>query len=185
MSETVELVRDVLVADLPDEGQTIQILVDRPECDAIAARLGVPALASLEATVVVVRVETGGGGGGVRVSGTLRAQVTQQCVVSLELFDSEAVDSIDSIFVRNIDDTEFADIERSSDEPLIEHLNGNKLCLGELVVEHLALALDPYPRRPDQSPDEITYSLGPDGPSTEIETEKGPFSALGELRRKM
>ena len=99
MSETVELVRDVLVADLPDEGQTIQILVDRPECDAIAARLGVPALASLEATVVVVRVETGGGG--VRVSGTLRAQVTQQCVVSLELFDSEAVDSIDSIFVRN------------------------------------------------------------------------------------
>jgi len=183
MSETVELTRDVLVADLPDEGQTVQILASPPECDAIAARVGLPALARLEATVAVVRVETGGGG--VRVSGTLRARVTQQCVVSLELFDAEAVDSIDSVFVRNIDDTEFADIERSSDEPLIEPLKGNRLGLGELIVEHLALALDPYPRRPDQSPAEITYSLGPDGPSSEIETEKGPFSALGELRRKM
>ena len=183
MSETVELTRDVLVADLPDEGQTVQILASPLECDAIAARVGIPALASLEATVVVVRVEMGGGG--VHVSGRLRALVTQKCVVSLDLFESEAVDLIDSIFVRDINDTEFSDIERSSDEPLIELLTGNKLCLGELVVEHLALALDPYPRRQRQSSDEITYSLGPDGPSTEIETEKGPFSALGELRRKM
>ena len=61
MSETVELTRDVLVADLPDEGQTVQILASPPECDAIAARVGLPALTSLEATVVVVRVETGGG----------------------------------------------------------------------------------------------------------------------------
>jgi len=183
MSETVELVREVSVVDLPDEGQTVQILASPPECDAIAARVGLPALASLEATVVVVPVETGGGG--VRVSGTLRAQVTQQCVVSLELFDAEPIDSIDSIFVRDIDGAEFSDIELSSDEPLIEPLESNRLGLGELVVEHLALALDPYPRRPDLPSDEITYSQGPDGPGTEIETEKGPFSALGELRRKM
>lgn len=183
MCEIVELAREVSVVDLPEDGRTIEILASAKECEAIAARLALPVLASLEATIVVQRVETGGGG--VHVSGNLHAKVTQQCVASLKLFDAKVFDSIDSTFVRDFDDEEFPYTEWPSEEPLIELLDSDKLDLGELVVEHLALALDPHPRHPDQSSLEISYSLGPNGPSTEIETEKGPFSALGELRRKM
>ena len=62
--------------------------------------------------------------------------------------------------------------EGEEDIDLISH---GEVDLGELVVESLALELDPYPRRPGEvfeAPEDI-----------DIEKEKSPFAALKNLRK--
>ena len=74
-----EFSRTVALTDLA--GGEIRIDAEAGERAALARRLGLVALDSLDATVRLVVKE---GGDVVRLRGTLRADVTQSCVVTLE-----------------------------------------------------------------------------------------------------
>lgn len=113
---------------------------------------------------------------GVEVTGDLRALVTRLCGVSLDPFD-EVID--EPIFLRfvpagspNVPGPEADDVvvDLDADDPP-DVIEGEVIDLGHYVVEQLALALDPFPRKPDavfEAPDD--------------DVNLSPFAALAALK---
>ncbi len=118
------------------------------ELKTIASRLH---LASVQSLTIEARVKAIANGA-FQIDATLRGRIVRSCVVTLEEFEESVETSFRAIF----DDSEdgqtnletLADREIVDREPL--HVDG--LPLGELAVQHLSLALDPYPRHPDAPP---------------------------------
>ena len=69
------------------------------------------------------------------------------------------------------------EIDPESEDPP-EPLEGGALDLGELVSEELALALDPYPRKPGVAPVDLSFGA----PEEESDEEDSPFAALAALK---
>ena len=85
---------------------------------------------------------------GALARGRFAATVVQQCVVTLEPVTNRVEGEIAQRFAPDVEpDTAEIAFDALAEEPP-EPLSGGAAELGELVVEHLALALDPYPRAP-------------------------------------
>lgn len=137
----------------------------------LAARIGVEALTGLEAEFDVRRWLDG-----CEVRGWFRAEVTQVCGVTLEPFSQTLTGRIELRLLPpgspNLPSEGAGEVEvdlESPDPP--EPLEGDHVDLEAILVEHLALAVDPFPRRPDAV---FEWSPGPD--------ETSPFSALRGLK---
>jgi uncharacterized metal-binding protein YceD (DUF177 family) len=79
------------------------------------------------------------------VEGSLSASLTRECVASLELMDEQVTEMFELEFSRvaSADAVDPFDIEAP------EVIEGDKLDLGELLVQQLSLAMAPFPRKPD------------------------------------
>ena len=126
------------------------------ECQALARRMGLEAVLGLTCRFALRRGEADS----VAADGALRARVRQICVVSLEPFEAEVADDFSLRFVPEGQESDGLDLE-SADEVLD---------LGEAAAEQLALALDPFPRKPGAAL--AAAPAGDDG---------NPFSALSRL----
>jgi uncharacterized metal-binding protein YceD (DUF177 family) len=118
---------------------------------ALAERLDLVALPSLSAKVSVRRRNDSGW---VEVSGTLVADVVQDCVVTLEPVPARVEVEIAEMFVEadSEDDvfkgsTGAVELDPIADMP--EPVEGDTLDLAEIVAQSLSLSLDPYPRAPE------------------------------------
>jgi len=133
------------------------------ECAALALRLGVPDLRSLDCRFRLRRGDVGR----IAAEGELHARLVRECVVSLEPFDTEQTEVFRIVFVP--DGTEIDDGDPESDDEI--PYAGSAIDLGETAAEQLALALDPYPQKPGAAlPAEVQEPLD------------SPFSALGRAR---
>lgn len=162
------LSRPVAVGELPGRGVDVTVTPDEAERAAVAASLGLVAIDALTGTFHLVRK-----GRSVRVTGEIVAQVQQTCVVTLEAFPGQVREAVDVRFSEDAEDPEHAEIELTEaalDGP--ERLVGNRIDLGALTTEFLALGLDPYPRKPDAA---FAYH----DPGDE---ETSPFAALSRLK---
>ena len=77
-----EFSRPLLVDRVPALGSHERIAADDKECAALAKRLGIPKLHSLGGLLKASPWR----GGGLKVTGTMQAEVDQVSVVSLEVF---------------------------------------------------------------------------------------------------
>jgi uncharacterized metal-binding protein YceD (DUF177 family) len=142
------------------------------ECAALAKRFDLVKIDRLEAVFSLKRA----GGGIIHVSGTLEAEVTQSCVVTLAPVPAKIAETFSADFAdedrRRTDDQ---DLDFAADDPPEPIRNGH-IDLGELAAEQLALALDPYPRAPDAT---IPAEFSPEE-DAEAEPERpvNPFSIL-------
>jgi len=139
-----EFSREIEIARIPTGGRPFAIAAEPAERAALAARLGVERIDRLVAEGTVRRHATEPL---VTVEGRLEAEVTQLCVVTLEPVTSRVEASLLRLFAPGPAPT----VEEIVIDPLreeIEPLEGDRLDLGEVVAEELALALDPYPRAP-------------------------------------
>jgi hypothetical protein len=183
--------RPLAAAEVPEEGLDLHIAARPDECAALAAQDGLVAVKRLEADIAVRRR----GAGGLTVTGELRADLRQTCVVTLEEFDATIVEPIDIAFApepaprapepahraraRRPAELEepsshFLDLEDDQPDPLLD----GRIDLGAIVAEFLALALDPYPRRPGAS-------FAPqEEPAAEAGPRRSPFAGLGDALRK-
>ena len=161
---TPEFSRLVPLARLPESGRQEQLKASAAECAALAKRFSIPAVQRLEATLLL-RPEPGGG---IEVGGTLRAEVVQTCVISLESVAQRVEEAVSLRLVAPGEEP--SDDPEGPDELPIE---GDAFDLGEAIAEQLALALDPYPRAPGA---ELPQAGAGDG-------AHGPFGALAALRR--
>lgn len=161
---TPEVSRPVALDRVGSAGITTLVQADPAELPAVAARLGVPAVQSLRCEFRLRRI-----GGIVEAHGTLTASLTQQCVVSLDDFDSVMQEDFAVHFVPAGTEDE----EPEPDVPDQIPFEGSMIDLGEAMVEQLALSLDPYPRRP-----------GAELPAGALEPEQGAFAALASLRTR-
>jgi uncharacterized metal-binding protein YceD (DUF177 family) len=134
---TPELSRPLGLGQIPQAGRRERIVASAAECAALALRFGIPAVHALAAELVLRREP----GGAIAAEGELVAEVTQDCVVTLEPVRQSVRAPLRLRFLPEGD--AFSDDPEAPDEITIE---GDFLELGEAVAEQLALALDPYPR---------------------------------------
>lgn len=167
------LSRPVDVRRLPGDGLVLAFAADAGEREALARDLGLAAIERLSAEISVVPVR-----GGARVRGHFAATVVQASVVSLEPFEAAVEEEFDVRFSRDPRPEPTAEIELSAqgDDPP-EPLEGDIVDVGAVVAEHLALALDPYPRKPGEQFEDIVE------PAEEA-AARSPFADLSKLLRK-
>lgn len=171
-----EFSRLVDIESLGEDELQRKIEANEAEREALARRFGLLALDSLRATVDIRRVSRGA----VRVHADFEADVVQSCVVTLEPVAAHIADSFAVTFVPEGELETGAELELSPvAEDLPEPLIGGVIDIGEAVAQHLALALDPYPRAPGVRFEAAKY------PALAPKTgENGPFATLASLRKR-
>ena len=146
----------------------VDAVVDTTEAEraALAADLGLAGLARLEG-----RYRVSGGHDRVRVEGRVLADLQQVCVVTLDPLPVEIDETVLVEFAAPAGDLpdEF-EIPVDHDPP--DALSGDTIDLGAITAEFLALALDPYPRKPG-----VSFEAPPESESA------SPFAGLSALRR--
>lgn len=178
MSETMtEFSRPVSLEELRG-GQVRQtIAATEEERQDLARRLGLSAIAGLTATVTLEQRKSSTI---VVVTGHFEAEVTQTCVVTLEPLPRTVSESFTLRLEPEPGDAEIVDIDPvTEDEP--EPIDGDTVDIGELVAQHLSLALDPYPRAEGAILDAETLAAGD---RSDDAAEGGPFAKLARLKPK-
>ena len=160
------LSRPVDVANVPPHGASVRVLATEEECAALAKDFKLPAIRSLTGEYRLT-----GSAKGVHVGGTVTADITQVCVVTLDEFDSTVTEAVEVDFAESLGMPPEPPTEMHEYEPPDEILNGH-IDLGALTAEFLALGLDPYPRKPG-----VDFDFQGD------EKKDSPFAALGQLKR--
>ena len=159
---TPELHRPVATDRIGAQGLDVDVSASEEERTALAARMRVPAIGELSCRFQLRRV-----GSVIAAEGQLRARLTQICVVTLDEFEHRVSEHFAVHFVPLGDEDEDSDPDAIDQIPYA----GSSIDLGEAAAEQLALALDPYPRKPGAE------LADPD----EVETPN-PFAALANRR---
>ena len=154
--------------------KSYEIEADAAECAALAKRLGVPAVRSFAATI---RLRLTGGGKIVRLAGRIRAELTQICVVTIEPMSSTVEEDFSRLYSVEAGD-EMAEVVIEIDEDVPDPVEDGQIDMGEAAAEHLALAMDPFPRSPGAA-----FEAPPEEPP-EPEEKPSPFAALATLGKK-
>ena len=162
------------VVRLPQKGMPITIEADEAQRAGLAAEHHLVSVEGWKADLMVSSWKRNG----VKVSGHVDADITQQCVVTLEPLQTHISEEIWAIFFP--EDSKLGregfhaagevhlDVE-GPDSP--ETFSGETVDVGALAEEFFALAIDPYPRKEGAS-------LGP--VSAEADLDEG-----GPLREKL
>lgn len=160
-------------------GSEVVVRAEAEQLPAIAAQLGLVSIEALEARYTLTR-----NGDRVKLDGRIAARLHQACVVTLDPFpvkldvpvqlDFAPEEEAAAFARRNERDDAEIDIEvlLNEDDPPEPIIDG-VIELGGITLEFLALALDPYPRKPGAS---FESSAGDTG-------AESPFAALAKLKR--
>lgn len=132
-----EFSRPIEVARVSAMGSHEKIVADEKECLALAKRLKVPAVYAVSAHLVLKPWR----GGGYKVSGTVKVDLDQESVVSLEVFRSSETFEVERYFLPKPDEASEEDID------IIQH---GVIDIGEVAAETIGLELDLYPRKPGE-----------------------------------
>jgi len=161
---------------IPPRGRHFSIAPDESARRAIAAALGIVELAELSAEITVDPT----GADAYSVRGSLSAKLVQTDVVTLEPVSQEVRESIDLTLLPARDAAgtarkaqSLAGLDMPEDRDVYR---GGEIDLGRIVVEHLALGLDPYPRSPG-----VEFPGHEEGAPDE---KISPFAALSKLKRE-
>lgn len=141
------------------------------ERETIGKRLGLRSLPALAADVTIKPWLDG-----VEITGSFRAVVEQTCGLSLEPFEQGVEGEIDVRAVPagspSAPASDADELELDLDAPdAPDVLEGDSVDLAGYVIEHLALEIDPFPRKPG-----ATFDYSPS------EGETSPFAALAKLK---
>lgn len=170
--------RRVHMDNVPEAGRVIEIIADEGERAALADAHDLLALDLFHADLTLRNWRRDG----FRLTGTIRVEATQQCVVTLEPVPAKLEIPVDTLLVP--EDSALASMRPSGQEELVidvesedppETFDGGFADIGALCEELFALALDPYPRAPGA---EFLDRVEDDSPPP------SPFERLKELGRR-
>lgn len=171
------LSRPFRTADAAPDGTMARLATTEAERAAIARFLRIPAVKALSAELVVRPWR----GKGFAVTGTITASVDQACVVTLAPVPEEIAEEVDMRFLPpDAMPGPAFDLEVEIDpeaEDLPDPLTGETIDLGAIVVEHLALGLDPYPRA-----DGAVFEVADEEEAPVADERPSPFAILGKLK---
>ena len=163
------------VQQVPAGGKHVRVAADETQRHAIAEALQIEGVDALTAELVVKPV----GAEAYSARGELVASVVQTDVVTLDPIRQEVTEPIDLTLVPEATDSARGKLAA----PLIENeetderdvYRNGRIDIGAIVFEHLALALDPYPRAANT---EFSGHIE-DDPAT----APSAFAALAALKR--
>jgi uncharacterized metal-binding protein YceD (DUF177 family) len=171
----------VSVARLPQKGMPVRMIATDKECTALAHEHGLQAVAHFSADITVAKWRRDG----VRITGSVIADIVQTCSITLEPLPAHIDSEIDALFVPENSKLARPKIDENGEMILDadgpdapETFAGDQLDVGTIVEEFFALAIDPYPRKEGA---EFQLSAAPE----EIATKKvSPFAKLAEFKQK-
>ncbi len=131
---------EITLDDLPKGGRQFAIEASPAERDAVANRLGVLAVDAFSGALQVAAARDK-----FSVRGRVAARLKRECVVSLEEIVEEINEPFEVEFVRRAEALE-GDDDLSLDAPELHE--DATFDIGELLVQQLSLAMDPFPRKP-------------------------------------
>lgn len=169
----------VHVARLPKKGMAVRLEADAAAREALAEAHGLRAVDRFTADLDVV----GWKKGGVRVTGRVRADIVQNCVVTLDPVGERIDEEVAALFLpegsalatpRNAEGEIILEAD-GEDGP--ELFSGDSVDVGQLAEEFFALAINPYPRK-----EGVELETGPqDG-----DEKRGPlYEKLQSLKKKL
>jgi uncharacterized metal-binding protein YceD (DUF177 family) len=167
------------IDDIRDDGRTfVDVEATQAERAALATAYGLPGIASLTARYNVVKR-----GKIVTVTGDVKARLTQICVVTTDPFESDLDEPVEMTYAPETMVTEawerIAKAEASGSNAPAEDppdvIVDGKIDLGSLTAETLALALDPYPKKPG-----VEFEAPPE---PEASPDESPFAQLARLKK--
>lgn len=179
-------------ADLNANQETkLVIEASEEELKDLARRLDVEAVKSATAELLIKREV---GVHRVYVLGNFTAEITQACIVTTEAFDAEISGAVEGWFADKAETLSFAAAKREREiakssgeieiidekedpEPIVDGL----IDLGELVTQHISLAIPPYPRIEGAEYDYGDEKVNADENSP---LRKNPFEALKDWKEK-
>lgn len=125
---------------------------------AISRWLGILELPAFEAEVQLVPAHSGW-----RLSGKLSGQAVQACGLTLEPVEETVRESFDLDLVEAPEGEETSEVEITLDENAPDLVTDGRIDVSRHVLEHLSLALDPFPRKPGAvfEPPEETAEISP------------------------
>lgn len=164
----------VPVATLHGETR-VRLEPDAEACARIAAALD---LDSVEKLVLDAKVNHAQNGL-VSVNGTVQAKLRPVCVVTLEPFDQRVDTPVSLRFApeglrERMTKRALENGDEDFDAP--DLIEDGEIDFGQVVVEFLALTLDPYPKKPG-----AVFTNSGDPP----EAKQSPFAALASLKDKL
>jgi uncharacterized metal-binding protein YceD (DUF177 family) len=165
-----EFSRHQILTDPPQAGVEDRLDASPAECAALAERFGIEALKHFSARFTRKPYP----GGGLLISGWIKAEPVQLCIVSLEPV-TEHLDKPFTLVVLPPDGTLSEDPD-GPDE--IQADATGHFDLGEALAEELSLSLNPYPR---QAGAHLPLALEEAAEPTEA-TPRNPFAKLAALR---
>jgi hypothetical protein len=170
-----DLAWEYAVQGIPERGLSDERKASPEERAGIARALDLLACKSLSAAFTILPTL----GGRYRLTGTLRADVSQPCVVTLDPVDSAIEEAFDVTFWPERDmpapSGGALDIDEEPDpEPIV----AGQIAVGRVVFEHLAAAVDPFPRRPDAALERDTATAAQGAPGT----SQSPFAVLASIK---
>ncbi|HLN22997.1 MAG TPA: DUF177 domain-containing protein [Patescibacteria group bacterium] len=170
----LELSRPVSVVQLGTGEKTFKIETDAAEREALAKRFDIVAVTALTA---VVRLKVLPGGAIVRLLGRFQADVVQSCVISLDPVPAHLDEEFELTYGPEPDDeAEEIVLDLDAQDPPEPIVDG-EIDIGEAVAEHLALALEPFPRAPG-----AVFAEGGEEPAEA--PRPNPFAVLAGLKKK-
>jgi hypothetical protein len=171
------LARPVKVDEIRD-GTSGSIETTEAEREAVANMLDLEELAALALAYRFDHI----GGGRIRLTGMLHANVTQACVLSLEPLERGLEVPVEVEFWPEAliapSEASAADSGGSGLLDWPEAIVDGKIDLGPVVYDSLATSLDPYPKREGAS-----FEWSSEGGEGEG-AGAGPFSALAALKQR-
>ena len=166
-----EFSRPLVAEKVGRGGLEIEIEAAAAERAALARRFGLIAMDALKAQCKLRPVA----GGMIELTCNFSARVTQECVVTLTPVESGVAGEFRlryALAAAALPLLAEEEIDLAADDPP-EALADGAIDLGEAVAQHLALALDPFPRAP-----------GAEFNSGSPEETGNPFAILARLKGK-
>lgn len=169
-----EFSRLVPVTDL-EQGEIVRHLVAEPaELAALQTRFAIEALhaASADLTITPQPENT------VKVEGAIHATLSQMCVVSLEPIDETVDETLSVTFLPpGVEEPAGGPDGELESEEDFDTFDGITIDLGELVAQHIAAALNPYPRK-----DGVVFGNQGQLGDNAGEERDNPFAVLQKLK---
>ncbi|KQZ81961.1 metal-binding protein [Mesorhizobium sp. Root157] len=166
------------VARLPQNGLPLVFEADEAQREALARAHGLLSVESYRVDLLVTAWKRHG----VKITGTVEADITQACVVSLEPIQAHIEEAVEGLFLP--DDSKLGrlgfdvggEIMVDADGPDSPELfSGDTIDAGELAEQFFGLAIDPYPRKP-----EVLLEVSSEDGAEETEFQKKLRGLLGK-----
>ena len=165
-----EFSRPIRADTIGTAARALSIAANPAERAALATRFGLLAIDSLSAELSIVR-----DGGGIALTGKLKAAVVQPCAASGAPVPARLSEAFAILFRPPPTGLPDEEVELGEDELDVVFYDGATIDAGEAVAETLSLALDPFPRAPQA--EDMLKAAG-----VISEEEARPAGALAGLR---
>ncbi len=186
--------------DVPSDGKVLHIKASAAQQKEIAKRLDVRRIDPLEADILV---SSQNGGHTLHISGTVKATVIQDCVVSNDPIESVIEEPFEAWYANHEKAASFARaqhklkaIEEGDEVQMLEEcddpepLIDGQVDVGEVAIQFLSLAINPYPRKDggqedsDAEENATADAVPVTAASGSASLRPNPFAALKNWRPK-